>query len=43
MTTERDTQEIDKRVAKEKEDLLSALAQTSGIVSSLARRQMYQE
>lgn len=37
MTTERDTQEIDKRVAKEKEDLLAALAQTSGIVSSACK------
>lgn len=37
MATERDTQKIDERVAKEKEDLLNALAQTSGIVSSACK------
>lgn len=37
METERDTQKIDERVAKEKEDLLNALAQTSGIVSSACK------
>ena len=37
MATERDTQEIDKRIANEKEDLLAALAQTSGIVSSACK------
>ena len=34
---ERDTQKIDERVAKEKKDLLEALAQTSGIVSSACK------
>lgn len=33
----RDTTNIDERVAKEKEDLLTALAQTSGIVSSACK------
>lgn len=37
MATERDTQKIDERVAKEKGDLLNALAQTSGIVSSACK------
>lgn len=34
---ERDTQKIDERVAKEKKDLLEALAQTIGIVSSACK------
>lgn len=34
---ERDTQKIDERVEKEKKDLLEALAQTSGIVSSACK------
>ena len=33
----RNTKKIDDRVAKEKEDLLTALAQTSGIVSSACK------
>lgn len=37
MATERDTQKIDERVAKEKEAILNALAQTSGIVSSACK------
>ena len=37
METERDTQRIDERVAKEKADLLQALANTSGIVSSACK------
>lgn len=37
METERDTQRIDERVAQEKEDLLQALANTSGIVSSACK------
>lgn len=34
---ERDTQKIDERVAKEKKDLLEALAQMGGIVSSACK------
>jgi DNA invertase Pin-like site-specific DNA recombinase len=37
MATKRNTKRIDKRVAKEKEDLLNALAATSGIVSSACK------
>ena len=37
METERDTQRIDERVAQEKADLLQALANTSGIVSSACK------
>ena len=37
METERDTQRIDERIAKEKADLLQALANTSGIVSSACK------
>lgn len=37
METERDTQKIDERVAQEKADLLQALANTSGIVSSACK------
>lgn len=37
MATEHDTQKIDERVAKEKEAILNALAQTSGIVSSACK------
>lgn len=37
MATERNTQKIDERVAKEKEAILNALAQTSGIVSSACK------
>lgn len=37
MSKKRNTQKIDERVAKEKEDLLNALAQTSGIVSSACK------
>lgn len=37
MDKERDTQRIDERVIKEKEDLLQALAQNSGIVASACR------
>ncbi len=37
METERDTQRIDERVAQEKTDLLQALANTSGIVSSACK------
>lgn len=37
MATERDTEKIDERVAQEKEDLLRALANTSGIVASACK------
>lgn len=37
METKRDTQRIDERVAQEKADLLQALANTSGIVSSACK------
>ena len=37
METERDTQRIDERVAQEKANLLQALANTSGIVSSACK------
>lgn len=37
METERDTQRIDERVAQEKADLLQALANTSGIISSACK------
>ena len=37
METERDTQRIDERVAQEKADLLQALSNTSGIVSSACK------
>lgn len=37
METKRDTQRIDDRVAQEKADLLQALANTSGIVSSACK------
>ena len=37
MATERDTEKIDERVAQEKADLLQALANTSGIVSSACK------
>ena len=37
MEAERDTQRIDERVAQEKADLLQALANTSGIVSSACK------
>lgn len=37
METERDTQRINERVAQEKADLLQALANTSGIVSSACK------
>ena len=37
METERDTQRIDERVAQEKADLLQALVNTSGIVSSACK------